>query len=78
MAKTDHRPAAPRTERFVTIAADYYPPLGEQRHAGDRIIPGIKLRGHWLQQAGFQVNEKIRIRVRSCPSEWCNCHGSGS
>ncbi|TBV08076.1 hypothetical protein DNK01_19070, partial [Stutzerimonas kirkiae] len=31
--------------------------------AGDRIIPGIKLRGHWLQQAGFQVNEKIRIRV---------------
>ncbi|WP_420856755.1 SymE family type I addiction module toxin [Stutzerimonas kirkiae] len=27
------------------------------------MVPGIKLRGHWLQQAGFQVNEKIRIRV---------------
>ncbi|MCY1373672.1 Endoribonuclease SymE [compost metagenome] len=63
MAKTDHRPAAPRTERFATVAADYYPPLGEPSYTSDRIIPGIKLRGLWLQQAGFQVNEKIRIRV---------------
>lgn len=27
------------------------------------MVPGIKLRGLWLQQARFQVNEKIRIRV---------------
>ncbi|WP_430543526.1 SymE family type I addiction module toxin [Xanthomonas sacchari] len=23
----------------------------------------MKLRGYWLQQAGFEVNERIRIRV---------------
>lgn len=63
MAKADHRAVTPRTERFATIAADYYPPLGEPTHSGDRIIPGIKLRGYWLQQAGFEVNERIRIRV---------------
>ncbi|TCD23131.1 type I addiction module toxin, SymE family [Pseudomonas sp. IC_126] len=27
------------------------------------MVPGIKLRGLWQQQAGFEVNEKIRIRV---------------
>ncbi|MBU3056825.1 MAG: type I toxin-antitoxin system SymE family toxin [Pseudomonas indica] len=32
-------------------------------HSGDRLIPGIKPRGYWLQQAGFEVNEKRRIRV---------------
>lgn len=63
MAKADHRAVTPRTERFATIAADYYPPLGEPTHSGDRLIPGIKLRGYWLQQAGFEVNERIRIRV---------------
>ncbi|SDJ06860.1 toxic protein SymE [Pseudomonas flavescens] len=63
MAKADHRAVTPRTERFATIAADYYPPLGEPAYTHDRIVPGIKLRGLWLQQAGFQVNEKIRIRV---------------
>lgn len=63
MAKANHRSITPRTERFATVAADYYPPLCEQRHAGDRIIPGLRLRGLWLQQAGFEVNEKIRIRV---------------
>lgn len=63
MAKADHRAVTPRTERFTTIVADYYPPLGEPTHSGDRLIPGIKLRGLWLQRAGFEVNEKIRIRV---------------
>lgn len=63
MAKTDHRAVTPRTERFATIAADYYSPLAERLYAGDRIIPGIKLRGLWLQQAGFEVNDRVRIRV---------------
>ncbi|TBU81902.1 SymE family type I addiction module toxin [Phytopseudomonas dryadis] len=63
MAKANHRAITPKTERFATVAADYYPPLGEQFYAGDRVIPGLRLRGLWLQQAGFEVNEKIRIRV---------------
>ncbi|WP_373874433.1 SymE family type I addiction module toxin [Metapseudomonas otitidis] len=45
------------------MAADYYPPRGKATHSGDRLIPGIKLRGYWLQWAGFEVNEQIRIRV---------------
>ncbi|WP_416068871.1 SymE family type I addiction module toxin [Pseudomonas protegens] len=26
-------------------------------------IPWLRLRGHWLQQVGFKVNQKIRIEV---------------
>ncbi|AQT06910.1 hypothetical protein [Pseudomonas protegens] len=35
MAKADHRAALPKTERFATIAADFYPPLSgtEYPHA---------------------------------------------
>ncbi|MFJ4111322.1 SymE family type I addiction module toxin [Pseudomonas sp. NPDC089758] len=37
--------------------------MAERSHASDRTIPGITLRGLWLQRAGFEVNEKIRNRV---------------
>ncbi|WP_083265642.1 MULTISPECIES: SymE family type I addiction module toxin [Pseudomonadaceae] len=38
-------------------------PPGETPHSGDLLIPRIKLRGYWLQWAGFEVNEQIRIQV---------------
>ncbi|WP_350404408.1 SymE family type I addiction module toxin [Pseudomonas sp. W17] len=63
MAKADHRAALPKTERFATIAADVYPPLGDSEYPQHRLVPWLRLRGHWLQQAGFEVNQKIRIEV---------------
>ncbi|WP_236202960.1 SymE family type I addiction module toxin [Pseudomonas protegens] len=63
MAKADHRAALPKTERFATIAADFYPPLGDVEYPQHRLVPWLRLRGHWLQQAGFEVNQKIRIAV---------------
>ncbi|MDS9877081.1 SymE family type I addiction module toxin [Pseudomonas protegens] len=63
MAKADHRAALPKTERFATIAADFYPPLGDAEYPQHRLVPWLRLRGHWLQQAGFEVNQKIRIAV---------------
>lgn len=62
MAKADHRAALPKTERFAIIAADFYPPL-DAEYPQHRLVPWLRLRGHWLQQAGFAVNQKIRIEV---------------
>lgn len=47
------------------INIDCYPHSrpGKTPHSGDRLIPGIKLRGYWLQWAGFELNERVRIRV---------------
>ncbi|QQZ42327.1 type I toxin-antitoxin system SymE family toxin [Pseudomonas sp. SK3(2021)] len=63
MAKADHRATLPKTERFATIAADFYPPLDDAEYPRHRRVPWLRLRGHWLQQAGFAVNQKIRIQV---------------
>lgn len=65
MAKADHRVALPKTERFATIAADGYPP---RKNPSDprqnwRPVPWLRLRGYWLQQAGFGIEQKIRIQV---------------
>ena len=69
MAKADHRAALPKTERFATIAADFYPPLSGTEYPQYRLVPPLPLRVHWLQQAGFEVNQKIRIEVSKNRSE---------
>jgi hypothetical protein len=63
MVKANHKAALPKTERFATIATDVYPPLGDAENPQHRLVPRLQLRGHWLQQAGFEVNQKIRIEV---------------
>ena len=65
MAKNHHKSPAPVRERFATIAADCYPPLKSDDSYCQplRPIPWLRLRGHWLQQAGFGIDQKIRIKV---------------
>ncbi|KAF0863511.1 type I addiction module toxin, SymE family [Pseudomonas sp. LD120] len=41
----------------------FYPPLGDAENPQHRLVPWLRLRGHWLQQAGLEVNQKIRIEV---------------
>ena len=64
MAKADHTSPPAMTERRLKIAADYYPANNRQNgYARSKPVPWIRLKGLWLQQAGFEINEKIRIRV---------------
>jgi hypothetical protein len=42
------------TERFLTVAL--YPEARPR-------LPWIRLRGLWLQQAGFSPNARVRVRV---------------
>lgn len=52
------------TERHLKVAADYARPIKSQSsHAPARKIPSIQLKGQWLQQAGFEVNDSIKVRV---------------
>lgn len=52
------------TERHLKVAADYARPIKNQSsHAPARKIPSIQLKGQWLQQAGFQINDSIKVRV---------------
>lgn len=52
------------TERHLKVAADYARPMkSESSHAPVRKIPSIQLKGQWLQKAGFEVNDCIKVRV---------------
>jgi len=61
MAKAKHRPST--AERRITVGTSHYPALHGRDYAGDRDVPYIRLRGHWLQRAGFPPNGRIRVSV---------------
>ena len=52
MATPKHRLST--VERRITVGTADYPALLGREHAGDREVPYIRLRGHWLQRAGFR------------------------
>ena len=62
MATPKHRPST--AERRITVGTAHYPALLGREHGGDREVPYIRLRGHWLQRAGFSPNGRIRVCVR--------------
>jgi len=61
MAKAKHRTTP--SERNITVGTAHYPAL-HSRDCGDREVPYIRLRGHWLRRAGFPPNGRIRVSVR--------------
>jgi toxic protein SymE len=64
MAKADHTSSTPITERRLKIAADFYPVyIKDKPHSPGKPVPWIRLRGLWLRQAGFEVNENVKVRV---------------
>ena len=64
MVYTDGLVVPTFTERHLKVAADYAAPIKhESVHAPSRKIPSIQLKGQWLQKAGFEVNDCIKVRV---------------
>lgn len=61
MAKAKHRPAT--TERRITVGTSHYPAHQGHAYGADRAVPYIRLRGHWLQRAGFPPNGRIRVCI---------------
>jgi len=63
MATTKHRPTT--ADKRITVGTAHYPALLGRDRGGDREVPYIRLRGHWLQRAGFPLNGRIRVSVRN-------------
>jgi len=71
MANTDTKPISPLRktktpqERHIKVNQAFYNYRLKQQspHSGDRAIPTIQVKGHWLQQAGFKIDTPVRIRV---------------
>jgi hypothetical protein len=44
------------------VSTTRYPPLDGRRY-GERTVPYIRLRGHWLRAAGFSPTDAIDVLV---------------
>ncbi|WP_116600825.1 SymE family type I addiction module toxin [Cupriavidus alkaliphilus] len=52
--------------RTIKTGRIFYPaaPGGNNRFTGLRAIPWIRLRGVWLEKAGFSVGKLLKVKVR--------------
>jgi toxic protein SymE len=71
MAEADLKPRPIHAERNVTIQqsrrhqalSKYLKPGSSQRHEPP-LVPWLKLSGKWLEQAGFDPGQRVRIEVQ--------------
>ncbi|MEJ2622044.1 MAG: SymE family type I addiction module toxin [Candidatus Thiodiazotropha sp.] len=47
----------------ILRATLYMRKLKDDLAGAGRHVPWIQLKGHWLQQAGFEINTPVKVRV---------------
>ncbi len=51
-------------ERYIKVNETHYMyRLKDDQCGAGRPVPWIQMKGHWLKQAGFDINTPIKIRV---------------
>ena len=45
--------------KHVHVSTAHYPALAVQPYAAARVVPYIRLRGHWLANAGFSPSDRL-------------------
>jgi len=74
MAKANPKSRAPKQERYLTIStATYDTPYDEQERSIEfdrcretrraRTVPFLRLKGQWLEEAGFKSSDQVRVEV---------------
>jgi toxic protein SymE len=53
------------TERYIKVNQIHYEYRTKQQspNSGCRSVPWIQMKGHWLRQAGFEIDTPIKVRV---------------
>lgn len=49
--------------RRLTIGCQYYEQRRNDEWRPPRTVPALRLSGDWLQRAGFEIGEKVRLRI---------------
>lgn len=50
-------------ERRLTVSSIWIDKPHGQPHSASRYIPRLRLKGQWLEQAGFKIHMAVRVRV---------------
>ena len=57
------RPAKIPTERRLTVGSQFYEYPGHQPPRPSKQAPWLRMGGHWLAAAGFNIQAPVRVRV---------------
>ena len=54
-----------KTERHIKVNQIHYDYRTREQSpsSGNRSVPWIQMKGHWLRQAGFEIDTPIKVRV---------------
>ncbi len=63
MANANLKARSPVTERFVTIQQSQRQPRNWRSHTVPPLYPWMKLAGRWIEHAGFEAGQRVRIAV---------------
>jgi toxic protein SymE len=55
--------SAPLRPRLLSISSCYYDYQLDGRWPRPPEVPLLRLRGYWLQQAGFSVGQRVQVRI---------------
>lgn len=52
-------------ERYIKVHEIHYEYRVKEQspNSGCRSVPWINIKGHWLKQAGFDINTPVKVRV---------------
>ena len=52
-------------ERFIKVTQIHYEyrTKDQSPNSGCRSVPWIQMKGHWLRQAGFEIDTPIKVRM---------------
>lgn len=52
-------------QRYIKVNAIHYEYRTKEQppNSGDRSVPWIQMKGHWLQEAGFDIDTPVTVRV---------------
>lgn len=56
------RPSISHKSRLLTVGYSLYT-YSRDRLPPSSTVPYLRLRGHWLRQAGFTVGQKVSIQI---------------
>lgn len=62
------RPCKIPTEKRIKVTKTFYPQLTNKERSlyqRGRAVPWIQMKGLWLEQAGFEINTPIKVRIMS-------------
>jgi hypothetical protein len=55
--------SAPRRPRILSVSSSYYDYQLNGRWPRPPEVPLLRLRGYWLQQAGFAAGQRVQVHV---------------